>query len=122
MIDLVNLIQIAPFPDDVRADLAGKIPNFSDDQKRDLENLAWDLIIESYENKVAFATETAMTQMALGQKKAAEVDLDKIEDDIFNELLTRMVGVNTQEQIQEVREKLQGQSLSNPQPNLPKSN
>ncbi len=118
MADLNQLIQIAPFPDDVRAELAVKIPTFTDVQKRDLENLAWDLIRESYENKIAYETNIAMTEIALGKKKASEVDLGSIEENIFNELVSKIEGSKTQEQIEEVREKLQQAQA----PNTPKAN
>lgn len=114
MIDLQQLILIAPFPEDTRADLLTKIPTFSDAQKRDLENLSWDLIRENYEEKISFESQNALTEVALGKKKADEVDLEKIENDIFNELTSKIDGINTQEQINEVREKLQAQP---PKPN-----
>lgn len=110
MADLNQLIQIAPFPDDVKADLAVKIPNFTDVQKGDLENLSWDLIRESYEDKIAYKTNIAMTEVALGKKKASEVDLGSIRENIFNELSTKLEGIATSEQIHEVREKLQQQA------------
>lgn len=110
MIDLQQLIQIAPFPAETKADIVAKINTLSDQQKRDLENLAWDSIIEDYENKIAFATQTALTQMAIGQSSAKDVALEKIEDEVFNEFISKMEGINTQEQIEEVREKLQAQS------------
>ena len=110
MIDLNKLIQIAPFPEDTRVELVAKIPTLSEVQKQDLERLSWDLIKEEYEDKISFEQNIAVTEVALGKKKANEINLEKIEENIFNDLLSKFENQTSQEQINEIRQKLQTQT------------
>ena len=110
MIGLKQLIQIASYTPEAKEELLGKLGSLSDQQKSDLENLTWNLIREEYENKVAFETEKAIVGMADGSKKFGDTDLQKIENDIFNELVTKIQGINTQKEIAEVRQKIQEQT------------
>lgn len=114
MIDLKQLILIAPFPEEVKAEINSKADSLSEIQRKDLENLAWNALIESYLSKISFETQTAFMEAGQGLKKPEEIDPDKIEENILNELLIKLEGVATADQIQEVRERLQEQTPTPP--------
>lgn len=114
MIDLKQLILIAPLPEEVKAEINSKADSLSEEQQRDLEAIAWEALIDYYSNRISFEIQTAFMEVAQGIKKPEEVDPDKIEEVIFNELSTKLQGIATADQIQEVRERLQQQTPTPP--------
>ena len=110
MIDLNTLIQVAPYPEDVKNQLFEKVDTLNDDQKRELENLSWDLIVEEFENKISLDSQIALNELALGEKTSNEVDLEKLEDDYFKDLTTRLSSEDTKGKIEEIRSRLLSQS------------
>ena len=110
MIDLKQLILIATFEEATRQEIQTKLDSLSDDQKRDLENLSWTMIINDYQNKVGLESQIAITEVAQGVRKQEETDLDQIQEKIFDDLSTKLQGLFTQGQIEEVRQKIQEQT------------
>lgn len=110
MIDLKNLITIAPFPEDVKTQVISSMDTLSEEAKIELENLAWSALSEQLRDRIALETQTAFMEVAQGIKKPEDVDPDKIEENLFNELVSKMDGLDTEEQIEEVRGKLLSQT------------
>lgn len=110
MIELNQLILIAPFEEATRQEIQAKLDTLSEEQKRDLENLAWNMIINDYQNKVSLETQVAITEVAEGKRRAEDANLEQIQRDIFDELSTKLQGLVTTEQIAEVRQKIQEQT------------
>ena len=75
-----------------------------------MENLSWEIIREDFENNVTFETQKALAEIKDGTKNPKEVDLEKIEDDIFNQLVSKIQAVDNQAEIAEVRQKIQEQT------------
>lgn len=106
MIDLKQLIHVAPFPENVKQEIFAKAPTFSFERKFEFETLAWSLISQEYQNKLQLALQLATLEMAKGEKQYTQEDLKKIEDNLFAELIQKLNAVDNQEQINEVRKQI----------------
>lgn len=106
MINLEQLITIAPFPDDTRQELVEKLPTISEDQKYELTQLAWSLISQEYQTKLQFQMQNAMTEMVEGKKTYTQADFRQMEKDAFNELVKKLDAAEDKEKIDEVRQQL----------------
>lgn len=107
MIAVKQLIQVAPFPEDVKLELLEKVDSLTDGQKFDLEEKCWALISADYKNKLNFETQKRMYEMAKGEKTYLKEDFKKIEDNLFSELINRLNVTENQGEINKVRQQLQ---------------
>lgn len=107
MITTKQLIQVAPFPEDVKNELLAKVDSFSDAQKFDLEEKCWALISADYKNRLNFEIQKRMHEMAKGDKTYSEEDFKKVEDDLFSELANRLKTTQNQDDINTIRQQLQ---------------
>lgn len=105
MIDLKQLITVAPFPQDVKTELLQKAGSLSYEKKFELEEMCWSFISTDYQNKLQYEMQKAVISQATGQP-AETPDLAKIEEKLLAELTQKLTNAATTEQIGEVREKL----------------
>lgn len=105
MVDLKQLITVAPFPQDVKTELLQKADSFSPEKKFELEEMCWSFISTDYQNKLQYEMQKAVISQATGQP-AETPDLAKIEEKLLAELTQKLTNAATTEQIGEVREKL----------------
>lgn len=112
MIDLKQLIQVAPFPPDLKAQLLQKADTFSAEKKFEAETTCWSLISQDYQNRLQYKLQKASLEMAQGQKTYTREDFQKIEDDLFTELTNKLEAAGNQDKIAEIREQLASQSTS----------
>lgn len=110
MITTKQLIQIAPFPEDVKRELLEKADTFSPDKKFEVEETCWALISAYYQNRLSFKMQQATLEMAKGEKTYSKEEFRKMEDDLFLELTNKLNTQVTQEEIESVRKQLQSQS------------
>lgn len=107
MITTKQLIQVAPFSQDLKKELLGKADSFSADKKFELEETCWTLISTDYQNRLRFQMQKATLEMAKGEKTYSKEDFKKMEDDLFLELANRLNAEATQEEIENIRKQLQ---------------
>lgn len=110
MITTKQLIQLAPFPEDVKKQLLEKADTFSPDKKFEVEEACWALISTDYQNRLRFKMQQATLEMAKGEKTYSQEDFKKMEDDLFLELTNKLNAQASQEEIESLRKQLQFQS------------
>lgn len=116
MITAKQLIQVAPFSDDVKKELLEKADSFSPDKKFEVMESCWALISADYQNKLRFQMQKASLEMAKGEKTYSKEDFRKMEDDLFLELVNRLNAAGSQEQIEEIRKQLKPSAEGHLQP------
>lgn len=107
MIATKQLIQLAPFPENVKKELLEKANAFSADKKFEVEETCWGLISADYQNKLRLKMHQAALEMAKGEKSYSKEDFKKMEDDLFLELANKLTTQTTQEEIENIRKQLQ---------------
>lgn len=107
MITTKQLIQIAPFPEDVKRELLEKADTFSPDKKFELEETCWALISTDYQNRLRLKMQQAALEMAKGEKTYSKEDFKKMEDNLFLELTNKFKAQTNQEEIENIRKNLQ---------------
>ncbi len=112
MITAKQLIQIAPFSEDVKKGLLEKAGSFSADKKFEVEQACWALISADYQNRLRFQMQKATLEMANGEKTYSKEDFKKMEDDLFLELTNRLNAAGNQEQIEEIRKQIESTASS----------
>jgi len=112
MITTRQLIEIAPFPEDVKKQLLEKADTFSPDKKFEIEETCWALISANYQNTLRFKVQQATLEMAKGEKTYNKEDFDKMENDLLLELTNKLNAAGNQEQIEEIKRQLES-SLDN---------
>ena len=113
MVNAKQLIQVAPFSEDLKRQLLEKADSFSQDKKFEVEQTCWALISAEYQNRLRFQMQKATLEMAKGEKTYSKEDFRKMEDDLFLELVNRLTTAGNQEQIEEIRKQLKP-SIENP--------
>jgi hypothetical protein len=106
MIDLTQLIKIAPFSDEIKKQLLERVSTIEDDEKFKLVQGCWGLIAESYRQKIDFEMQRVALQAVKDNKPLDKKVFLEIEEKYFKELVNKLGGVETQEEINEVRERL----------------
>lgn len=106
MVTIKQLIQVAPFPEDVKSELLNKVDSVSDAQKFDLEEKCWALISADYKNRLNLETQKRMYEMAKGEKTYSKEDFKKIEDNLFSELVNRFQVPKDEQAIGKIRQEL----------------
>lgn len=115
MITLKQLITTTPFTEEVRLQALQQADTLSPDQKQALEKLCWDTISQEYNNKISLIREKAMTESALGTKPFSDADIKQQEDALFIELVKKLEGAQTQEELEEVRARLEQEKTNSSQ-------
>lgn len=106
MITLEQLIIVAPFSDEMRKELLEKLDSLSESKRFELMDLCWETINLDYQNKLNYAMQKATLEMAHGQKNYSKEDFQKMENDLFDELIKKLESAGSKVAIEEVREKL----------------
>lgn len=114
MITTKQLIEIAPFPEDVRKQLLERVDTFSPDKKFEVEETCWALISANYQNELRFKLQRAAFEMAKGEKTYSKDDFDKMENDLLLELANKLNASGNQEQIEEIKKQLKSSIVSQP--------
>ena len=116
MITAKQLIQVAPFPEDVKKQLIDKADSFSKEKQFEVMETCWALISADYQNKLRFQMQKATLEMAKGEKTYSQEDFSKMEDDLFLELTNRLDVSGNQEQIDEIKKQLESSIKNQPIP------
>lgn len=106
MITVKQLIQAAPFPDDVKSEMISKTDTFSPEKKYEVENLCWSLINAEIQNKLNYAIEKNIAESVF-QDKDTHLDVPALEQKLIEEVVQKFGETDTEEKIDEVRHKLQ---------------
>jgi hypothetical protein len=106
MIDLTQLIKVAPFPEKEKNQLLEKANSLSDSERFNLTQGCWGLIAEDYRLKINFEKQKIALQALQDNKQLDKKVFSEIEERYFKELVNKLGGIETQEDINEVREKL----------------
>jgi hypothetical protein len=106
MITLQQLINVAPFPDETKKELLEASDTLSDSKKFELQGICWALISQWYENELRSRQEIATLEMAKGGTVLSSEDFTKISDDLYQEVVSKLVIEENEEDLEEVRQKL----------------
>lgn len=109
MLDLKNLISITPVPEEIKQQLIASAET-SADKKFEIENFCWETILSDVELKKQSRIAQIMDEIEQGKRKYSKEDIEKVDEEVFNEMSLQMEGLDTTDQIEEVRAKLQTQS------------
>lgn len=110
-IPLGSLVTVAPFDEETRKSILSRIEagTLSADQELQLIDLAWDMIIKMYQAELSVLTENAMDDMREGKATYSPADFTAMRDQLIQSYMEKLRVAETQEQIDEVRQKLQEQ-------------
>jgi len=116
MISKKTLISIAPLKEETKNDLLQKLETMEEEKQMAIVDLCWDLISSEFLTKLGFTRQNMMLEMASGEKTYTKEDFDKVEEDMFSELLQKLDAEGNDEKIDEVRKQLEehsgGQTLN----------
>ena len=111
MIALQSLITLAPFEEEIKNELLAKVDTFDDGKKLELINMCWGLISQWYHNEIQHRYNLALLEIAEGKKEYTQEEMEKIPDVVFTEFTHKLQEVEqevaTEEDLEEVREKLE---------------
>lgn len=113
MLDLKNLISITPIPEEVKQQLIVSAET-SADKKLEIESFCWETILSDVELKKQDRIAQIMDEIAQGNREYSKEDIEKVDEEVFSEINSKMEGLNMQDEIQEVRERLQQQTPTPP--------
>jgi hypothetical protein len=115
--DIKILISITPIGNALKDQLLQSAQT-SADKKYEVENFCWETILSDFEMKREIKIEEIMEEAVEGKRKYSEDEIMKIDEGLIAEIQTLMGGAQSQEQLQEVRNKLQTQTTSDSPANL----
>jgi len=114
MVTVSKLIQIAPFPEDVKKELLTAVPSFPPEKEFEVAETCWALISMDYQNKLQFQKQKLILDAAKEKKVPDAAALKKLEDDLLSELTASIREVSTDEELTEIRTKLSQVTPSSP--------
>ncbi|MFH1832790.1 MAG: hypothetical protein ABH816_01300 [Candidatus Levyibacteriota bacterium] len=114
-----QLIQTAPFPQDIKNQLLQKADSFSPEKIFEVEEACWALISQQFQNDLRAKIQDAVfgAQNENGGKTYTKEDFKKMEDDMFSQLVQKLEASNSEEKIAEIKEKLATHSQNQPSQN-----
>jgi len=109
-----QLIQLAPFPQDIKNQLLEKADSFSPEKNFEVEEACWALISQQFQNELRAKMQEAAFATENGGKTYTKEDFKKMEDDMFSELVQKLEASNSEEKLAEIKEKLAVHSQNQP--------
>jgi hypothetical protein len=113
MITLTQLLTVAPFSDNDRAQLMATLPSLSEERQQELSNICWDLILKQYQANYAFTLQQQAIKAATTQDSTAIQPAQEVEDELVLDLQKKFAAAGSNVVLQEVRQQLG--SLQKPQ-------
>lgn len=107
MITVQSLITLAPFEEDIKTELLAKADTFDEGKKLELINMCWGLISQWYQSEIKHRHNLVLLEIAEGKKEYSEEELTKISKDVFSDLMGKLQETATEEDLEEVRDKLE---------------
>jgi hypothetical protein len=93
MIDLQDLIYMAPYPPDTKQELFVALDSLSPRKKSELEDLSWTLITQWYNNEVRGRQEIMTLEMAHGRASYSIEEIQSVTGDVLSELAGKVPAV-----------------------------
>jgi len=115
MMTLTKLIHTAPFDEETRKELLGKLDSLSEDQKRLITELAWTMLATNQEALYASKTDAALQEIYSGKVSYSPMMLDAIQEEVDLEFSKREEQADAAMQIKQVKQDIANQQLSVPQ-------
>ena len=110
MIKFSAVINLAPFPEEMKKDLIAKEDQMNEDQKFRLVEGAWEAITMIYETKIRKTLDDMMQEMAQGKKTYEPNDFQEAKTKIMYEFAQKLDAVKTEADLVEVKNRLQKMS------------
>lgn len=114
MIGVVELIRVAPFPEEARGDLLEKVTSMSPEQRFGLGMESWALVSQERQNALAEKQQQAALAMAKRGTQYASGDFQRMEGDLFGDFQDQLMGAKATATLGGVREELK--EIQTPQP------
>lgn len=106
MINLKNLVKVAPLTEDAKNEILEKQASFSTEKLQEVEEFLWEAISADYQNKINLKKQTLIAEMQNNKTSYPKGKFEKIGDELFNELVQKLEVADEGEKIEEIREKL----------------
>jgi hypothetical protein len=106
MLDIKQLIKVTPISDEVKAKLLQDVDSYSEGKKSELFQTCWELISSYYKEKIRYELTELAEKSLIEEKSFTEEDAQGIREACFKEFLDKLEGIENQEEISEIREKL----------------
>lgn len=113
-----QLLTITPIDEVVKKTALEKLPIMTPDEKFKLEQICWTTIRNVCEVKKRNRLEEEIDKTAK-EGRVEKIDMAAIEDQVLNELLQKIVNIQTEDQIEEVKRMLKENLASQPQLQTP---
>lgn len=113
MITLQQLIQVTPFTDEMRQEILQQIDTLDENQKYELTDLCWATLIQEAQNKLAAEIQNQTLNTTLSGNPTIPSP-QEIENKILEDLIHKFEAQDSDEKINEIREKLH--ELNSPPP------
>lgn len=101
-----QLAQIAPLDEKTKAQVLNQEANLSKTQKYEISKLCWDLLSAVFIAKVDQKKEEMLREMAEHGAEYEPEDFQRIEDEIIADLLIKIDGVKTEQQLSGIKSQL----------------
>lgn len=105
-LSLTQLLQLANLSPEVKKEALVNLDKMSEEQQFQLSQICWETIAQHCQNQAAFEHDKMIGEMANGEAEYGPDDFARIEDKVLTELLAKIEGMETTEQISAVKEEL----------------
>lgn len=116
MITFKAIINLAPFPPDMKAGFIAKESQLSEDQKFRLTEAAWEALGAIYSARLQKMFASMMQEMAEGKKSYDPNDFQEAKTKLSFEFAQKLESASTQEDIELVRKQLETHIKTPPSP------
>lgn len=113
---LDKLIKLANLSENVKQDALANLDKMNEDQKLQFSQICWETIAQHCQNQATFEHDKMVEEMADGKAEYGPDDFARIEDKVLTELLAKIEGLETTEQINTVKEELKEHLQTAPKP------
>lgn len=105
-VTLMSLIKVAPFPEDQKKLLLEKMDQMTDQDKFELTDAAWQALAIQYFGKLKAECQRLNGEAVANNKPLNPNDFEEIEAKLLHEFTQKLEAAESQESIEEVRQKL----------------
>lgn len=108
MISLKTLVTVAPFDEETRNLVLGKIEKneLSDNQKVQMSEVCWNMITKLYEAELQLKFDSMITEVANKQKVYSQNDYMEERAKLVYRFASELNAANTKEELEEVQKQL----------------
>jgi len=108
-VNLKTLIKAVPFKEETRQDLLKRLDSLTETQKIDLSDTCWAVLAQMYFARLRYEKGKLMLEIQQGKREFNKQDFEEVKEKITKQFAKRLKSVQTEESIEQIRQKLQQQ-------------